>query len=436
MIARRFCFSYIVFSVFYISVFSAGVIQAAEKQAEMDVEKLYINNCSICHGDRGDGNTRAQSGMRPPPRNFTTVEAAMELTRERMIESVTNGRKGTAMMAHKDRMSTEQIAAVVDYIRKNFMRTLDDTTFVKNQHGKTLYTKNCSVCHGDNGNTAVWARNGLNPPPRDFTSDEARKLLTRERMINSVTHGRPGTGMMSFTTKLNSEDIEAVVDYIREAFMHVDKDNNPIAAVESATTTLPSSPYEQQPTQAMLPRDSAHAGVSQQRAQQRAQQIAQQKDPHANLPQRANPHAGPHQGRMPAMMSQPMAVVDADMSLPFPNGLKGDPAKGREFFMSNCFTCHGVTGQGDGPRAYFNTPRPRNFTSETSRRMLNRVRLFTGISNGRVGTVMPAWNKVLTDQQIANVAEFVFQAFVKPDDYPEISGAQPATQDAAKKKAL
>jgi mono/diheme cytochrome c family protein len=229
---------------------------------------------------------------------------------------------------------------------------------------------------------------------------------------------------MSFTTKLNAQDIEAVVDYIREAFMHVDKDNHPIQTAESAVGGLPTSPYE---NQAALPRDSAHAGVTQQRAQQRAQQ---------QRAQQLDPHAGPHQGGMPAMAPQSLAVVDADMSLPFPNGLKGDPVKGREFFMSNCFTCHGVTGQGNGPRAYFNTPRPRNFTSETSRRILNRVRLFSGISNGRVGTVMPAWGKVLTDQQIANVAEFVFQAFVKPEEFPEIRGTEPVTKDSAKKKAL
>ena len=428
MIKRRIYSSYIVWMVFNMISF-AGMAYAADEKAGIDAEALYLNNCSICHGDRGDGNTRAQSGMRPPPRNFTTVEAAVELTRERMIDSVTNGRKGTAMMAHKDRMSAEQISAVVDYIRQNFMRTPDESSVVKNQHGKDLYTRNCAVCHGDKGNTAIWARSGLNPPPRDFTSEEAKRILTYDRMINSVTNGRPGTGMMSFTKKLNEEDIQAVVTYIREEFMHVDKENKPLPSVHADMAGLPTGPYQ---SQTLLPRDSAHAGITPERALQRAQQ----RDPHANLAQRTNPHAGPHEGRMPAIAPQPMAVIDADMSLPFPNGLKGDPVKGREFFMSNCFTCHGVTGQGDGPRAYFNTPRPRNFTSETSRRILNRVRLFTGISNGKVGTVMPAWSKVLTDQQIANIAEFVFQAFVKPEDYPEISGVEAVTKDAAKKKDL
>ncbi len=127
--------------------------------------------------------------MRPPPRDFTTLEAALELTRERMINSVTNGRQGTAMMAHKDRLSAQQIEAVVDFIRANFMRTAvaDDKELAQNDRGRHLFTRYCAVCHGDKGNTAVWAQSGLKPPPRDFTTEEARKILTRDRMITSVT---------------------------------------------------------------------------------------------------------------------------------------------------------------------------------------------------------------------------------------------------------
>jgi mono/diheme cytochrome c family protein len=46
--------------------------------------------------------------------------------------------------------------------------------------------------------------------------------------------------------------------------------------------------------------------------------------------------------------------------------------------------------------------------------MLNRPALFDAISTGKRGTVMPAWKTVLDEQQIANVAEFVFEAFVHP----------------------
>lgn len=106
------------------------------------------------------------------------------------------------------------------------------------------------------------------------------------------------------------------------------------------------------------------------------------------------------------------ATAIADMSLPLPLGLKGDPARGGVFFMSNCFTCHGVKGDGEGPRAYFITPPPRDFLLETSRQRLNRPVLFEAITNGRLGTNMPAWGKVLSNQEIADVAEFVFQNFI------------------------
>jgi mono/diheme cytochrome c family protein len=107
------------------------------------------------------------------------------------------------------------------------------------------------------------------------------------------------------------------------------------------------------------------------------------------------------------------ATAIADMSLPMPLGLKGDPEKGRIFFMSNCFTCHGVKGDGNGPRAYFITPPPRDFLLETSRQRLNRPVLFEANTNGRLGTNMPAWGKVLNNQEIANVAEFVFENFIQ-----------------------
>lgn len=115
----------------------------------------------------------------------------------------------------------------------------------------------------------------------------------------------------------------------------------------------------------------------------------------------------------PATIIAPSAApAIADMSLPMPLGLKGDPIKGDAFFMKNCFTCHGVKGDGNGPRAYFITPPPRNFLLDTSRQRLNRPVLFEAITNGRLGTNMPAWGKVLDNQEIANVAEFVFQNFI------------------------
>ena len=46
--------------------------------------------------------------------------------------------------------------------------------------------------------------------------------------------------------------------------------------------------------------------------------------------------------------------------------------------------------------------------------------------------VMPAWGKVLTPQEVANVAEFVFQTFIHPESGKQ-TGLSPDKSD--KKKA-
>ncbi|WP_455198316.1 c-type cytochrome, partial [Kaarinaea lacus] len=242
----------------------SSLIVAAEPEGQkssQDMAELYTKYCSTCHGDRGDGNTRT-TGLDPRPRDFTTANAAMDLTRERMIDAVTNGRPGTAMVAHKGRLSEEQIAGLVDYIRASFMRVpvaeqggLPGAVSL----GESVYTKNCSVCHGDKGNTAYWAKNGLNPPPRDFTSPEAMSDLNRKRMIQSVTHGRPGTGMMPFQTRLTAEEIASVVAFIRFKFMGVDPDKDTGAAplaqmAKGAHPVVPSMPKTQETA-------SPHAGT-------------------------------------------------------------------------------------------------------------------------------------------------------------------------------
>jgi len=392
-----------------------GAISA--KQAEV----IYRDNCAICHGDNGDANTRAQSGLRPPPRNFTTASSAIDLSRERMINSVAHGRPGTGMMAHKDRFSEAEIEAVVDYIRDNFMMKAQqsDNSLTTHVKGETTYVKYCSVCHGDKGNTAIWAKSGLNPQPRDFGSAQSKAELTRERMINSVANGRPGTAMMPHSGRLTGQEIVEVVDYIRAAFMQnkaqesVVASGNPVLANPSAVTLprMPAASVSQQ-TQGGHPQVPSYSTpqASLPLSGNTGAMAATQADPH-----RRDPHAGMGNVAMMNMPGMPAAmppIVDADMTVAMPNGLTGDATRGREFYMKNCFECHGVKGDGNGPRAYFNTPRPRDFTSEASTRMLNRQRIFDAVTNGKVGTVMPAWGKVLTKQQIANVSEFVFEAFI------------------------
>jgi len=184
---------------------------------------IFHNYCSVCHGDKGDGQTRARNGLVPPPRNYTTPESAIELTRERMIYSVTHGREGTAMIAWGSELSEKEIEGVVDYIRTTFMKlgsqtehALPDSKLLASRGG-VLYLQACAMCHGETGSRPTTGR--MQPPPRDFTSPTATTELTRKRMIASVTNGRPGTAMRGYGNQFSKGEIEAMVDFIREAYM-------------------------------------------------------------------------------------------------------------------------------------------------------------------------------------------------------------------------
>lgn len=89
----------------------------------------------------------------------------------------------------------------------------------KAEPGKAIYEEHCQVCHGEKGNGLTLVRNVLNPPPKNFTNPIVIDALTRERMIDSIMNGRPGTAMMPWVSNLTGEEIEAVVDYIRSTFM-------------------------------------------------------------------------------------------------------------------------------------------------------------------------------------------------------------------------
>jgi mono/diheme cytochrome c family protein len=92
--------------------------QRVAKGTESRPDALYHNYCSVCHGDRGDGRSRAQNSLNPPPRDFTS---AGELSRETMIVITTHGKPGTAMVGWKTQLSAAEIESVVDYVRKTFM---------------------------------------------------------------------------------------------------------------------------------------------------------------------------------------------------------------------------------------------------------------------------------------------------------------------------
>jgi mono/diheme cytochrome c family protein len=80
-------------------------------------------------------------------------------------------------------------------------------------------------------------------------------------------------------------------------------------------------------------------------------------------------------------------------------------AEGAEIFRTNCETCHGPQGHGDGPIGESLDPRPQNLAG--LQRLAGDDYLFWRISEGTPGTSMVAWKGILTEEQIWKVVSFI-----------------------------
>ncbi len=131
---RRYAFFVALWSIFFAQ---ASVLLAAGP-SQGDAARLYHDYCSVCHGDKGDGKSRAAKSLRPPPRDFTSPRAAVELTHQRMIHSIREGRRGTSMVPWKHQLSNPQIKVLAEFIRKRFMAP---TAFDTSNEGRRIYAK-------------------------------------------------------------------------------------------------------------------------------------------------------------------------------------------------------------------------------------------------------------------------------------------------------
>jgi len=81
---------------------------------------------------------------------------------------------------------------------------------------------------------------------------------------------------------------------------------------------------------------------------------------------------------------------------------RGDANIGKILYAKNCVSCHGQKGDGLG----FRSTLP-NFTDAKAMAAKTDQDLFNKISNGGKGTGMPAWNKVLSEQERWHILAYI-----------------------------
>jgi len=88
----------------------------------------------------------------------------------------------------------------------------------REQRGEALYQQNCAFCHAADGTGRNWIGSFLEPHPRDLTSAQAMRTMTKQRLAATIAKGLPGTSMPAWEGVLERDGIEAVVAYVARAF--------------------------------------------------------------------------------------------------------------------------------------------------------------------------------------------------------------------------
>ena len=93
----------------------------------------------------------------------------------------------------------------------------------------------------------------------------------------------------------------------------------------------------------------------------------------------------------------------------------GDPAAGKEIYLTHCHFCHGRTGRGEGPVGIAISPHPADFIGDRKRMAKTDMELFESITKGiykEIGgdeMAMPRWQDILTEQERWDVLAYVRQ---------------------------
>lgn len=118
------------------------------------------------------------------------------------------------------------------------------------------------------------------------------------------------------------------------------------------------------------------------------------------------------------------------------SSLKTSPALGApaEIFKNNCARCHGDMGNGKGMIAVYLDPYPRDLTKAGFMNSKTEDRLVASIREGVLGTSMPGWGKVLNDEQIKGVLNYIQTSFVKDPRRPLKARQVPETNPVASSK--
>lgn len=219
---------------------------------------LFLQYCSPCHGERGDGNGTAAPFVEPRPRNLTkgpfklrTTSSGQPPATADVLRTIERGIAGTAMPAFSflpeaDRRKLAayvlRLADVLDEPEPTPLVAAPPppATAESVARGKQFYADaGCASCHGDAGKgdgpsiADLKDAEGRPIAPRDFTAGVYRGGGDRLDLYYRIASGMDGTPMPAYGDALSGADLYALVDYVRSLAATVPAPALPTDAIQA-----------------------------------------------------------------------------------------------------------------------------------------------------------------------------------------------------------
>jgi mono/diheme cytochrome c family protein len=214
----------------------AGEAQAAAASGE----RIYMENCAACHGEKGDGKGPEADRLKTKPRDFTvgiykfrsTPSGSLPLD-EDIFRTISRGVRTTSMLAQLH-LSEKERWAVTEYLKTFSERfkakKIPEAVSIPAPPspdaglialGKRMYTDaGCNQCHGSegkgDGTSAKELKDdwGESVSPTDLTLKPFKSGPNPEDLYRTISTGLNGTPMPSYADVLTPEDRWSLSFYI------------------------------------------------------------------------------------------------------------------------------------------------------------------------------------------------------------------------------
>lgn len=208
-------------------------------------KELYVERCMTCHGCAGNGLGTYAGTLIVTPADYKQ-EPFRNMPEDQWFWHVSEGVQGTVMPPWKESMTEDERWATINFIRQIFSRPVDrdpdegdppgDYAVLTNplpntvqvlDEGKTIFIRECRVCHGDAGTGHGPYRSGLQPVPPDFSDGNYGTLqdpsYTDADYFWRISEGLPWSAMPVWKLRYDEADRWKLVHYLRTEFTQTEE---------------------------------------------------------------------------------------------------------------------------------------------------------------------------------------------------------------------